>query len=367
MQITHITCYAFDIPMTPFVISLGTITKAQNILIRVRTDEGITGWGEGAPFSFIVGETQGTALALAKDFSLLWKHKDPLAIEDRMKELHQYVPFNTTVKSAFDMALYDIAAQHAGMPLYRFLGGEKRVLITDETLVIGSPEEMAGRARQLQEQGASFIKVKLGKGNDAQGDIARIKAIRAAIGSDILLRLDANQGWTTDVALQVLTALKDDNIQFCEQPVAARDYAGLKAVHEASPIPIMADEACFDSGHAEALIAQKACSYLNIKLAKSSGMLEAASIARIAAANGMSCMLGGMIESRLALTANAHFACAFPNLVFFDLDFCFPHTMDPVTHGVRFENRYTLHVPDTPGIGAGVDDHFLANCIHFTA
>lgn len=360
--INKIALYAYNIPMKPFAISLGTLYEAKNILVQIFTSDGLIGWGEGSPFPFIVGETQATALALGKDFAQLWMGKDALALAERMQELHSYVPFNTTVKSAFDMALYDIAAQQAGLPLYRFLGGEKKVLLTDETISVGTPEGMAEIAQQLKAQGAPFIKVKLGKGNDAQGDIERVKTIRQAIGNDIPLRLDANQGWSVANAITVLNALADDNVQFCEQPVVGHDYAALKEVSDAAAIPVMADEACFNSFQAQQLIAQKACRYINIKMSKSSGILEATAIAQTAAAAGMDCMLGGMIESKLALTANAHFACAHNNIIFYDLDYCFPHTLDPVVGGVSFTDRYQIHLPDAPGIGARVEEGFLGKC-----
>jgi L-Ala-D/L-Glu epimerase len=360
--IDRVEVYAYNIPMKPFAISLGTLYEAKNILVKIFAGDGLTGWGEGSPFPFIVGETQATAIALAKDFAQLWLGQDALDIQGRMRQLHGYVPFNTTVKSAFDMALYDIAAQRAGLPLYRFLGGEKKVLPTDETISVDTPQAMAAVAVQLKGQGAPFIKVKLGRGNDAAADIERVRAIRAAIGSAIPLRLDANQGWSTANAIVVLNALAGDNIQFCEQPVAGHDFMALKAVHQAVAVPVMADEACFNNFHAQQLIAQQACRYINIKLSKSSGILEATAIAKTAAAAGMDCMLGGMIESKLALTANAHFACAHNNIVFYDLDYCFPHTYDPVVGGVTFENRYHIHLPDVPGIGASVEEGFLGKC-----
>lgn len=362
VTINSIDIYAYNIPMKPFAISLGTLYEAKNILVKIHTNNGLTGWGEGSPFPFIVGETQATAIALAKDFAQLWLGQDALAIEERMRQLHGYVPFNTTVKSAFDMALYDIAAQNAGMPLYRFLGGEKKVLATDETIVVGTPAAMAQEALLLQQQGAPFMKVKLGKGNDAAADIERVKAIRQAIGGDIPLRLDANQGWSVPNAITVLNALANDNVQFCEQPVLGHDYVALKQVSDAVAVPVMADEACFNSLQAKQLIEQKACTYINIKMAKSSGILEAIAIAKVTQQAGINCMLGGMIESKLALTANAHFACAFDHILFYDLDYCFPHTIDPVVGGVTFTNRYYLNLPDEPGIGARVEEGFLGKC-----
>src|SRR5690606_38285129 len=134
MQITHIDIYRFSIQMEPFAIATGTMTHAQNTFIRVHTDAGFYGVGECSAFPMIVGETQETNLLLARDFAKLWKGKDPLDLESRLRELDAYIAANTTIKSAFDMALYDIAAKNADVPLYKFLGGEKQAITTDITI-----------------------------------------------------------------------------------------------------------------------------------------------------------------------------------------------------------------------------------------
>src|SRR5437868_9912203 len=144
MNITKTEIYKYSIPMVPFTIATGTMNYAQNIFIRVHTDEGITGVGECSAFPMITGETQATCFEMAKDFAALWKNKNALAIEERMNELHAFTAFNKTIKSAFDMALYDINAQHANLPLYKFLGGkEKKKLETDLTIGISTPQQMA--------------------------------------------------------------------------------------------------------------------------------------------------------------------------------------------------------------------------------
>ena len=127
-------------------------------------------------------------------------------------------------------------------------------------------------------------------------------------------------------------------------------------------IPVMADESCFYSYHAKFIAENKTCPLINIKLAKSGGMLEAIEIARITLDAGITCMLGGMIESRLALTANAHFACAFDHIKYYDLDYCFNHHIDPIIGGVKVLNECEIHIPETPGIGATVDENYLAKC-----
>ena len=348
--------------MKPFIISLGTLYEAKNVLVKIFTDEGLVGWGEGSPFPMIVGETQESDLALARDFAKLLLNKDALNISDCMKTINAFVPNNPTVKSAFDMALYDLSAQHAGVPLYKFLGGKKKMLLTDHTVSIGTPEEMSAAATKLKERGVTILKLKLGNAKSPSVDIDRVKAVRHSIGNEIPLRLDANQGWSVNDAIEILGALGNEGVQFCEQPVKHYDYDGLKKVSESVSIPVMADESCFYAYQAKYIAEKKICPHINIKLAKSGGILEAIDIAVITKENGITCMLGGMIESRLALTANAHFACAYDHIIYYDLDYCFNHHFDPVVDGVEIKNECEIYLPDTPGIGATVDHKFLQEC-----
>src|SRR5690554_6521707 len=147
MKITHTEIYRLSIPMEPFVIATGTMDYAQNTFIRIHTDRGISGVGECSAFPMIVGETQDTCLVLTREFAQLWKGKDPLAIDERLAELDALIARNTTIKIAFDMALYDLAAKHANVPLYQYLGGTVRDISTDITVGIATPAAMAAKAQ----------------------------------------------------------------------------------------------------------------------------------------------------------------------------------------------------------------------------
>src|SRR6195952_2282110 len=136
ITITHIDIYRFSIPMEPFTIATGTMDHAQNVFIRVHTDAGFYGVGECSAFPMIVGETQDTCLVMAQYFARLWIGQDALDIPARMQQLHDAAAGNTTIKSAFDIALYDIAAKNANLPLYQFLGGQRRVVESDITIGI---------------------------------------------------------------------------------------------------------------------------------------------------------------------------------------------------------------------------------------
>lgn len=358
MLITHTEIYRYTIPMVPFTIATGTMAAAQNIFIRIHTSEGMTGVGECSAFPMIVGETQATCFEMARDFAACWKNKSALDIPARLEELDLLTAGNYTAKSAFDLALYDLAAKAAGLPLYAYLGGQQKLIESDLTIGIGTAAEMVETALAFTEKGVNTIKVKLGK--DAAADIERIRRIRAAIGYDTRIRIDANQGWTYESALQALTALAEFDIQFCEQPMRRWDDELLPQLCQLSPIPLMADESVFTHHDAERIIRNKACTYINIKFAKSGGIREATLINHTAEKNGIACMMGGMLESRVALSAKVHFAMANENVRFYDLDTCLlGHLADPVTGGVTYQGMQLL-LPDTPGIGADVDEAYLA-------
>lgn len=363
MKIIYTDIWKFSIPMHPFTIATGTMHFAQNTFIRVHTDAGIYGVGECSAFPMIAGETQATCYEMAKDFAAIWKNKDATDMAARLKDLHDYTAFNATIKSAFDMALYDLAAKVAGKPLYQYLGGHnKKELETDLTIGIDTPQHMAATAVDFVQRGVHIIKIKLGK--DARQDVERVRLIREAVGPGIGLRIDANQGWSYEDALYALTAMGPYNIQFCEQPMRHWNDQHLPALVKASPVKIMADESVFDHYDAERIIAARACHYVNIKFAKSGGIHEAIKIHDVCTSNNIPCMMGGMLESRVALTAFAHFALAHDNVVFYDMDTCMlGHKADPVTGGAQYKG-FLVQVPDAPGIGADADEGFLSTLEH---
>jgi len=365
MTITSTTVYRYSIPMVPFTIATGTMEYAQNILIHVHTSEGITGVGECSAFPMIVGETQDTCFVLAKDFATIWKGKDPSQIEERLKELNDYITHNHTIKSAFDMALYDIAAKAKDMPLYEFLGGHYFEPESDLTVGIGPVQTMADTARDfVQNRNVHMIKVKVGK--RVSDDIERITAIRLAVGPDIKLRIDANCGWDFEQAVEALTAMEEMDIQFCEQPMPKYADHKMASLKRLSSIPIMADESVFSHHDAKRLIYNKACDYINIKLSKSGGISEALRIHDICEEHDIPNMLGGMLESRVALSAKVHLALACPNIQFYDLDTCLlGHKLDPVINGVQFDGM-KLKIPNLPGIGADADPEYLKGLEQYT-
>lgn len=364
--IESISIYQSNIPLkAPFKISLGILTHARNIIVIIKTKEGIIGTGECSPFATINGETMESCYAVAPLLATALMGMNALDIEACTQRMQQAIYANYSIKSAFDMALYDIAAQHAQLPLYAFLGGTNNKLIqTDYTVSIDAPEKMAEDAAWIKEQGFTVIKVKLG--GDPNLDIVRLQSIRERIGLDIPLRIDANQGWTPDSALQVLHSVAELNIQHCEEPIPRWQFMELAKIREASPIPIMADESCCDDHDAERLIHLKSCNLFNIKLGKSGGLFTAEKMLRIAEQHQIVIQLGGFLESRLAFTAATHFVMCSDQIKYFDFDTCLMFEADPVIGGISYHENGRIHLPEQIGLGASFDPSYLTSLEQIT-
>ncbi|MCB9082250.1 MAG: dipeptide epimerase [Lewinellaceae bacterium] len=358
--IRRIRIFRLDIPLEqPFVISLETITHAHNILVAIETQSGRIGWGECSPYRSINGETQDTGIAIAPAIARALLGLSALDRVSWEKALRTTIAGHRCIKSAFDLALYDLAAQQSNLPLYAFLGGNpQKALYTDMTVGIGSPEKMAAAALSYQQEG--FYAVKLKVGTTFAADIARVAAVRQAVGPNLPLRIDANQGWDVATAVRTLRALAAYDVEYCEQPIAHWDIAGLTQVRRLSPVPIMADEALFDHHDAHRLLQAEACDFFNIKLSKAGGIAPATRIVHLAEAAGLTCQVGCFSESRLAITALAHFALAHSAITQFDMDSPLMLAEDPVTGGIRYTSGGKITLPDTVGIGCSCEESTLA-------
>ena len=362
LHITSIELYQLRIPLKqPFIISLGPQYDADNLLVVIRTNEGIGGWGECSPYMSINGESIDTCYIVGQYLAQVLKGMDPTNSAACTEAMNRIITRNESSKSAFDMALYDIAAQSARMPLYAYLGGSKnKIISTDMTVGLGSAEKMAAEALEYKTAGFPSIKVKLG--TNTQDDVARVQSIRTAIGNTLPLRIDANQGWSVQTAIKTLQALEPYNIEHCEEPIARWDYMRLPEVRKASSIKIMADESCFDQHDAARLAKLQACDYFNIKLGKSGGIYNALQIVEVAAAYGIKLQVGSFMESRLAMTALVHFAYSSNLIVHYDIDTPLMLSQDPVVGGMQYKANGVIEIDDAPGIGARIDEAFLKGC-----
>lgn len=361
MKITAVDIYTLNIPLEkPIIVPIGVIDGANNVVIKITTDKGIIGWGESSPVPYITGDSQQTNIATAKQFAKLVMGKDPLAIEARMTEIKGSIVSEPSIRSAFDMAFYDIAAKAADMPLYQFLGGERREIRTD--LTIGMQKTVEDTVRFAQSiLDANFDAIKLKVGRPGLQDVEHVKAVRELAGPDIAIKIDSNQGWDYPTAVANINAMKPLNLQYSEQPLAVWDFDNIARLRDKVDLPICVDESVFDDKDTLKLIKQGAADYFNIKLGKAGGINTGLKINSIAEANGSKCMIGCFAESRLALSAAAHMAMARPNIVFLDLDSAYEFVEDPVIGGVRYDDNIggLLHLDDEPGLGASFDESHL--------
>jgi L-alanine-DL-glutamate epimerase-like enolase superfamily enzyme len=336
-------------------IALGQVA-AQGVLVRLRTGAGLTGWGEASPYGPITGETQASCLAVGKQLAQAVRDRDVFDLARLVADMDAVTVGNLSIKAAIEMALWDLCGKLAHQPVCRLLGRYRDSFETDRTAYLDEAQAMAGKAKEIVGEGYKVVKVKVGQAPEL--DLARLRAIRAAIGKKVRIRIDANQGWTRDAALKALRSLEEFDIEFCEQPVACSDWEGLRQVSEHSPIPIMADESVHGPSDAIECVRRAAANLINIKLMKAGGILKAMRIADIADAANMQCMVGSMTETRVALTAAAHVAMAQKCVVYADLDTFTEHKIDPVLGGMQVKDGLVT-LPETPGLGLDVDADFL--------
>ncbi|MTK07948.1 MAG: dipeptide epimerase [Hungatella sp.] len=352
MRIAKIETAEVNIPLvTPFKTALRTVDTVNDIVVRITSDDGQTGYGEAPPTAVITGETKGSIRCAIEEFiapPLIGMEIENL--DGIMKVLHKSMIKNTSAKAAVDMAVYDLFAKSCGMPLYKVLGGSKGEIETDLTISVNETEEMVKDSLLAIQQGFRILKIKVGK--EGQKDVERIKAIRQAVGSEIKLRIDANQGWSAKDAVRIIRKLEDMGIDMdlVEQPVSAHDFEGMKLVTSQVQTPILADESVFSAMDAIHIIKERAADLINIKLMKTGGIYEALKVCAIAECYEVECMIGCMLESKIAVSAAAHLAAAKGVITRADLDGPSLCSEDPYTGGPAFMGSRII-MNEGPGLG----------------
>jgi o-succinylbenzoate synthase len=353
MKIVNIELYKCSIDLIrPFTIALGTEDASQGVIIKIEDDQGHIGWGEASPSATITGDTIDTTIAAIDYLARALLGMDPRQIGRIIELMDELLLWNSAAKAAIDIALHDLVGHIWNEPLWRLLGGYQNKAVTGSRAIgLKDPERMVEEAEELAKEGYKSIKIKLGE--DPSKDIKRVALIREAVGDNVRLRVDANQGWTPQQAIEILNEIAEFEVEFVEQPVKAWDIEGLAIVRQAVPIPIMADESIHQPTDAIELIRRNAVDYFNIKLMKSGGLYKASKIASIAEAANVGCMVGGMMETDLATTAAAHFTAATKNVIFGDLNADAHLKVKLIEEGgARMdETREYKLLPDAPGLG----------------
>ena len=336
----------------PFAIANETIEVADNVFIRLETETGVVGWGCATPDT-VTSETRETVL---KNFEVAKRFVigcDPTRINLVNFALDDALGGNPSLKAGINIALYDIVGKMAEMPLFRLLGGYREKIATSVTIGLNSKDLMVKKARQIVSDGFKFIKIKCGI--DVGKDIENILAIREAIGSSIKMRLDANEGYSVEDALRLVKTLEKNGvaIEMLEQPTKANYLYSLKDVASQGSVPIIADETALTLRDNVKLVKLEITDMINIKLMKIGGITNAIKANALAELAEVPVMVGCMNESMAAMCAGVHFACAFRNVQYADLDSALDFTNDVAKGGARYEDGYVIP-SESPGLGVEV-------------
>ena len=352
MKITEIRLGKISVPLrVPFKTALRSVNSVEDIIVEVHTDTGHIGYGEAPPTGAITGDTTGAIVGAFRDHIIKTMiGRDIDDFEETLQALQKCIVGNTSAKAAMDMALYDLFGQVHGIPIYQMLGGRRDKIITDITISVNDPDEMARDALVALDRGYDTLKIKVGVSPEL--DVARLTAVRQAIGSRARIRIDANTAWTPKQAVRLLNQMQEKglDIEFVEQPVKGHDFEGLKYVTERSYVPVMADESVFSPRDAMTLMQMGACDLLNIKLMKCGGLYNALKIVSAAEVYGVECMLGCMLEAKISVNAAVHLACAKGIITKIDLDGPVLCSEDPIIGGSVFNER-EISVSKEPGLG----------------
>ena len=352
MKITKIRLGTISVPLRlPFKTALRTVKSVEDIIVEIHTDTGALGYGEAPPTGAVTGHTTGAIIGALKEHiipSLLGRDID--AFEDLMQLVQTCVVGNSSAKAAADMALWDLYGQRYRLPVYKLLGGARKEIVTDITISVNEPEEMARDAANAVERGYDCLKVKVGANPTL--DVERLRAVRRAAGDDICLRIDANQAWQPRQAVRILNEMQEQGLrlELVEQPVKAYDLEGLKYVTDHSYVPVLADESVFSPRDAMKVLELRAADLINIKLMKCGGIYNALKIASAAEIYGVECMIGCMLEAKISVNAAAELACARKIFTRIDLDGPVLCSEDPILGGARFEEK-RISVSDEAGMG----------------
>jgi len=361
MKITEVRLGRISVPLrTPFKTALRTVNSVEDVVVQILTDSGKVGYGEAPPTGAITGDTTGAIIGAIQDhIAKTIIGKDVEDFEPLLQSVQKAIVGNTSAKAAVDMALWDLYGQLYNIPVYKLLGGARKNIVTDITISVNDPEEMAKDALIAIDRGYECLKMKVGI-NPAM-DVARLKAVRDAVGKDIVIRIDANQAWKPKEAVKILNSMQEQglDIELVEQPVHSHDLEGLKYVTDRSFVPVLADESLYSPQDAATLLKMGAADLLNIKLMKSGGIYNALKIATMAEVYGVECMIGCMLESKIAVNAAVHLACAKNVITRVDLDGPVLCSVDPVIGGAVFEEK-NITVSDAPGLGiTGIEPGYI--------
>lgn len=364
MRLVAATLYALDIP---FVESFKHSTKersaSDSVVVQVRDEAGSEGFGEGCPRPYVTGETvEGVLQHIAEDLwpAIAERELPPLAEGAFLSLVDELIPrreipgvlSDNASRAALELAIVDCVLRREGVSLRRLLPALRSRVAYSGVITAGSPEKAAQQARQMKVVGLTQVKVKVG----LDDDVARVAAVRQALGPDVSIRVDANGAWTRPQAVAALAALAPFGISAAEQPLARGPVSELRALRQESPVPLMADESLVTLEDAEELISAQAVDYFNIRLSKCGGLHRCRQLAARAAEAGVRIQIGSQVgETAILSAAGRHLTASLPEVDFVEGSYgTLLLAEDVSSDAVRFGHRGEAAVLTGPGLGVRV-------------
>jgi L-alanine-DL-glutamate epimerase-like enolase superfamily enzyme len=358
MKITKATYWTEQLELTrPYTIAYERIDSVENIFVCLQAEDGSTGVGVAAPDAEVTGESgQDCSRALETGLESLLVGADIRHLRKVLRNVEDTMPTQPAARAAIDIALHDLWAKHLGLPLVEVLGQCHRSLPTSITIGIKSVDESLEEADEYKGRGFNILKIKIGR--SVEQDVECLSQIRQRMGREIILRVDANQGYTPQEFKKFVGQTDSLNLEFVEQPLPAHDLDSMRRLPEPVRKMAVADESLLDARDAlECLQPPRPFGIFNIKLMKCGGIAAGLQIAEIANLAGIDLMWGCMDESRVGIAAALHAALASPTTRYLDLDGSLDLARDLVEGGFVLKNG-ELSATDQPGLGVKMISDF---------
>lgn len=351
-EIIEVKAYPVDMPLKDaFETSKGRKTASPAVVVEIGLSDGKTGYGSATPVYYVTGEDVDDVMASVDRCRGSIVGRDITGYRPLFDAIYEALPDKCSARAALEMAVVDGFCKQYGIPMYKFFGGALSQVETDVTIPICEPEKARELSRDAAARGFHHLKVKVG-GKDQDEDFARVIAMHEG-APNCTIRLDANQGFTPEFAVEYTKRLLDAgvNVDMLEQPVDRDDLDGLAYVTANTSVPVFADEACRNPADAIRLVQANMVDGINIKLMKA-GISGALDIIAVCRAAGKDLMLGSMLENGIGIATSVHFAAGTGVFSRLDLDGHLLAVDMPFPGGFADEGPYLRPNPSAPGHGA---------------